>query len=92
MPDNDRLLGLTKGEVRLERASRAWGRQAQRLIGRLHLALGGDAVAIEHVGSTAVPGLVAKPIIDIAVGIGADSDGDGVVRILEGAGLIYRGR
>ena len=36
---------------------------------RLQDVLGSTAVAIEHVGSTAVPGLAAKPIIDAAVGV-----------------------
>ncbi len=34
---------------------------------RISAALGSDAVAIEHIGSTSVPGLAAKPIIDILV-------------------------
>lgn len=36
---------------------------------RLENALGSYAVEIQHVGSTAVPGLAAKPVIDIAIGI-----------------------
>jgi GrpB-like predicted nucleotidyltransferase (UPF0157 family) len=36
---------------------------------RLEHALGSLAIAVEHVGSTAVPGLAAKPIIDLAVGV-----------------------
>src|ERR1700744_4662012 len=35
--------------------------------GRIVTALGGLATAVEHVGSTAVPGLAAKPIIDMDV-------------------------
>ena len=36
--------------------------------------LGGFAVAVEHVGSTAVPGLAAKPIIDMTVVVATDAD------------------
>ena len=36
---------------------------------RLHAALGSEALRIEHVGSTAVPGLAAKPVIDIQVSV-----------------------
>jgi GrpB-like predicted nucleotidyltransferase (UPF0157 family) len=36
---------------------------------KLEIALGSLVVTIEHVGSTAVPGLPAKPIIDLAVGV-----------------------
>lgn len=38
---------------------------------RVRQALGAAVVAIEHVGSTAVPGLAGKPVIDISVGLGA---------------------
>lgn len=36
---------------------------------RLRRALGAVAVGVEHIGSTAVPGLIAKPIIDLMVGL-----------------------
>ena len=36
---------------------------------RLHSTLGSVVITIEHVGSTAVPGLAAKPIIDLLVGV-----------------------
>ena len=39
--------------------------QAERLV----TALGPELVEIQHIGSTAVPGLVAKPVIDIALGV-----------------------
>ncbi len=54
-------------------------------------ALGGLMLGIEHVGSTAVPGLGAKPIIDITVGIHRLADGEKCVRPLEGLGYEYRG-
>jgi GrpB-like predicted nucleotidyltransferase (UPF0157 family) len=41
---------------------------------RLHAAVGEWAIAIEHVGSTAVPGLAAKPIIDIGVALRSFED------------------
>jgi GrpB-like predicted nucleotidyltransferase (UPF0157 family) len=47
---------------------------------RLAAALGDAAVAIEHIGSTAVPGLAAKPIIDIVAGL---RDMDSVQRCIE---------
>ncbi|MBV9850914.1 MAG: GrpB family protein [Armatimonadetes bacterium] len=36
---------------------------------RIHAAVGGQLVALEHFGSTAVPGLSAKPVIDILVAV-----------------------
>jgi GrpB-like predicted nucleotidyltransferase (UPF0157 family) len=60
-------LGLRYGDVAIVESDPAWARAAATLIAQLHAALRENAVAIEHVGSTAVPGLAAKPIIDLAV-------------------------
>jgi GrpB-like predicted nucleotidyltransferase (UPF0157 family) len=46
-----------------------WPLQYQQERDRIAAALGENAVAIEHVGGTAVPGLPAKPVIDIMVGV-----------------------
>jgi GrpB-like predicted nucleotidyltransferase (UPF0157 family) len=47
----------------------AWPAMFERERAKLETALGSLVVTIEHVGSTAVPGLAAKPIIDLAVGV-----------------------
>jgi NAD-dependent deacetylase len=47
----------------------AWPRLYQEEAARVHAALGEDVVAIEHMGSTGVPGLAAKPVIDVSVGL-----------------------
>lgn len=47
----------------------AWAADAERLMGRLHKALGERAVSIDHVGSTAVPGLMGKDVIDLQIGV-----------------------
>ncbi|GAC69904.1 dephospho-CoA kinase [Gordonia soli NBRC 108243] len=44
-----------------------WGAIADRLVARLWVLAGDRAVAIDHVGSTAVPDLLAKPVIDIQI-------------------------
>jgi GrpB-like predicted nucleotidyltransferase (UPF0157 family) len=46
-----------------------WPLRYQRERDRIAAGLGENAVAIEHVGGTAVPGLPAKPVIDIMVGV-----------------------
>ena len=43
----------------------AWPRQYDDLAGRIREALGWRVLQLEHVGSTSVPGLAAKPVIDI---------------------------
>jgi len=58
----------------------AWPSQAARLIGRISLALGAvpgsGAVTTEHIGSTSVPGLCGKDVIDLQVGVRRLSDAD----------------
>ena len=47
----------------------AWPRMFEEERARLSAALGPQVLTIEHIGSTAVPGLAAKPIIDLLVGV-----------------------
>ena len=49
----------------------------------------GSEAVIEHVGSTAVPGLGAKPVIDVMVGVSQLAEAEGRVGALEGAGYEY---
>jgi GrpB-like predicted nucleotidyltransferase (UPF0157 family) len=60
------------------------------LAAELRPALAGLDAAVEHVGSTSVPGLAAKPIIDIAIGVRGDIAIDRIIRLLEPLGYIYR--
>lgn len=57
----------------------------------LSVALGPYAVEIEHVGSTAIPGIKAKPVIDIAVAIGQYPLPDEVLRGVVALGYTYLG-
>lgn len=59
---------------------------------RLEQALHGVALRIEHVGSTAVPGLAAKPIIDIQVVVIDIAEEDRYVPGIEGLGVALRSR
>lgn len=51
----------------------------------------GGVIAIEHVGSTAVPGLAAKPIIDIMIGVREVAVGERCIEPMEGLEYQYRG-
>jgi GrpB-like predicted nucleotidyltransferase (UPF0157 family) len=57
---------------------------------QLREVLGSLAVRIDHIGSTAVPGLMAKPIIDIQISVSSLEPMERYQRPLEGVGLIYR--
>jgi GrpB-like predicted nucleotidyltransferase (UPF0157 family) len=46
-------------------------------------------VKISHIGSTAIPGMIAKPVIDILLEIRDDVDRDGLIRIFSGMGYLY---
>jgi GrpB-like predicted nucleotidyltransferase (UPF0157 family) len=64
----------------------SWPATFQQLRDRLATTLGPLAVAIEHVGSTAVPGLAAKPIIDLDVVIANRADLPAVIQRLRRLG------
>jgi len=67
-----------------------WPAEFERLRDRAAAATGELALAIEHVGSTAVPGLAAKPVIDFVVVVAARDVGSAVER-LEALGYTPRG-
>src|SRR5947209_2902316 len=52
-------------DVRLEEPDPGWPGQAEAVIDRIRAVLGAVVVGLEHVGSTAVPGLPAKPVLDL---------------------------
>ena len=58
---------------------------------RIRRALGDAVVDVQHFGSTAVPGLAAKPIVDVLVGIRTSKLDEGQIATLEGLGYQYLG-
>jgi GrpB-like predicted nucleotidyltransferase (UPF0157 family) len=68
-----------------------WASHFQSIRREIAAALDGMFVAIEHVGSTSVPGLAAKPIIDLDVLLKESVDFSDVVQKLEPLGYRYRG-
>ena len=67
-----------------------WPRQYDALAGRIREALGWRVLQLEHVGSTAVPGLPAKPIIDIDLTVADPGREQDYVPALEAAGFRLR--
>lgn len=67
-----------------------WPEQYAQEEARIRAALGERALRIEHVGSTSVPGLAAKPIIDILLVVANSADEPSYVPALEAAGYILR--
>ena len=85
------MLGLLKGTVRLVPHTEVWHQLFVEEAIRLRNAIGEHAVAIEHMGSTAVCGLAAKPILDIGVSLARLSDGVACINTIENIGYEYRG-
>jgi GrpB-like predicted nucleotidyltransferase (UPF0157 family) len=68
-PEPPEALGLARGTVGVVEHRAAFHDAFEREAERLREKLGPVACAIEHIGSTAVRGLPAKPIVDVAVGV-----------------------
>jgi GrpB-like predicted nucleotidyltransferase (UPF0157 family) len=63
-----------------------WPRLFEREAGRIRSILGERVLRIEHTGSTSVPGLPAKPIVDIVLEVADSADEGAHVTLLEAAG------
>jgi dephospho-CoA kinase len=72
--------------VRLVPADPVWPDQAARIVARLKTACGANALRVDHIGSTAVPGLDAKDVIDIQVTIESLATADELTAALRSAG------
>jgi len=69
----------------------AWSGQFEILRRRIAKTLGDLVARIEHVGSTAVPGLAAKPIIDLDVLLASPDDMPAAVDRLASIGYVHQG-
>lgn len=70
----------------------AWPDRFRRERGKIRAALGGSALTIEHIGSTSVPGLAAKPIVDILIVVEDSADEGSYAPAMEAAGYVLRVR
>jgi GrpB-like predicted nucleotidyltransferase (UPF0157 family) len=75
------------GPIVLEPYDPAWPSQFATLARKVHGALGEKVVLLEHVGSTSIPGLCAKPIIDMVLAVADSNDDAAYVPALEAAGF-----
>jgi GrpB-like predicted nucleotidyltransferase (UPF0157 family) len=69
----------------------AWSDAFSQLATRIKAALGRLVVTVEHIGSTAVPGLAAKPIIDLDVVLASAADLPEAIRLLATLGYAHEG-
>ncbi len=94
---DEELQNLTVGELKLHNANITlveydphWPKAFEQEANRIRSVLGKKALHIEHVGSTSVPGLCAKPIIDLLLVVEDSADEPSYVLALEAAGYTLR--
>ena len=84
-------LGLRREAVHLAKYSPHWEPAFNKVRSVLNAGKARNVQAIEHIGSTAVPGLDAKPIMDIAIGTAENADPNEIHTWLTREGFLYRG-
>jgi GrpB-like predicted nucleotidyltransferase (UPF0157 family) len=75
--------------VRIVDYDPAWPEIAAAETARVEVALGARAVRVDHVGSTAVPGLAAKPIVDLQASVAEVDPTERYARPLEALGYLF---
>jgi GrpB-like predicted nucleotidyltransferase (UPF0157 family) len=81
---------LADGKIVLVPYDPEWPAMFEREAATIRGALGDRARLIEHAGSTSVPGLSAKPVIDIVLAVPDSADEAAYVPVMEAAGYILR--
>ena len=84
------MIGLKRGTVQLCEHEKEWEIEAQNTIARLKEILGDVIKDIQHVGSTSILTIKAKPIIDIALAVDDFDDILAYEKQLKDAGFYYR--
>jgi GrpB-like predicted nucleotidyltransferase (UPF0157 family) len=84
--------GIEKREIKIFEYSSDWPNRFAEHAEIIANAIGGSLLRIEHIGSTSVPGLAAKPIIDILIVVPDSADESAYLPSLEAAGYVLRVR
>ncbi len=85
------MLGLEPTKVRLYPYDSQWSKEFEKEKAEIQNTVGGHILSIDHIGSTAIPGLCAKPILDILIGLDDFEHGFHCVSGLEELGYTFRG-
>jgi dephospho-CoA kinase len=79
--------GRPAGPAVLVPADPSWPAEAARLAARIRAAAGQDLVAVDHIGSTSVPGLEAKDVLDLQLRVRGLAEADRMAPALAAAGF-----
>jgi GrpB-like predicted nucleotidyltransferase (UPF0157 family) len=96
-PIEERLREIIIGEIEpraivIADYDPAWPERFGREEARIRAALGEAALSVEHIGSTSVPGLAAKDIVDVLLVVEDSGDEASYLPALEAAGYVLRVR
>ena len=75
-------------DLKLVAGNPSWPQEYRVLAGMILGVLGDAALAVEHIGSTSVPGLVAKPVIDVDLTVADSRDESAYVPPLDALGFV----
>lgn len=89
MTKNTSPLGLKRGTVKIVLYNSDWPKEFEKEKYLLQKTFGSKIVAIEHIGSTAIPGMASKPIIDINMAIPSLELAESYIKPLEKLGYRY---
>jgi GrpB-like predicted nucleotidyltransferase (UPF0157 family) len=85
------MIGLERGVVRLVPYTSEWLQLFEVGKNALQQVVGANILDIQHVGSTAIPGMLAKPTIDIVIAVTDFEQAKVYIPLIEGLGYEYRG-
>ncbi len=85
------MTGLKRGTVKLVSHQKEWREDAENIISLLKQLLGNTPIDIQHIGSTAIFSIRAKPIIDIAVAVHNLNDILPYIEVLKRHNIVFRG-
>lgn len=86
-----KVVGLQKGEVKLFSYTPEWKKLYKQEEKLLYSSIGKYIENIQHIGSTAIPGVFSKPIIDIAIAVKPFKSTKEIIGLLRKLGYEYKG-
>ncbi|HHE38640.1 MAG TPA: GrpB family protein [Candidatus Cloacimonetes bacterium] len=91
MKEKEEIIGLDRKIVKLSKFCPEWITLYRNEEKILEKAIGSLVIDIQHIGSTSIPWLCAKPIIDILIGVDSMKTADKTIKIMEKIGYQFKG-
>ena len=85
------MLGLNRYKVSVEDPHSGWQTEYKKIASEVRVATSHIDLRMEHIGSTSVPGLAAKPVVDVGILLSDPNDFEALENALDSIGLEYRG-